>query len=112
MRFFFLIRYRAAETLSRFRVRLNVVNVVNVVKFQEEEKIDTKTFIGSRVNFDTRANQMNTMHIKITPDDNHLTFMPAVMPVPFSHIAVDITDVKATRERERTRGKRRRHTYL
>lgn len=28
-----------------------------------------------------RANQMDTMHIKIAPDDNHLTFMPAVISV-------------------------------
>jgi len=44
-----------------------------------------------------RANQMYTMRIKITPDDNHLTFMPAgrTRPCP---VSPHVNDIKATRE--------------
>lgn len=97
MRFFFnSSRCRSAFSLSR--------PALNVVKFQEEERSMLKLSLA-HVLILIRANQMNTRHIKITPDDNHLTFMSAVIPVrvPFPHITVDTIDVKATREEREER---------
>lgn len=75
--------------LSRNILRFATVNGDEISR--GKGKIDTETFIGSRVNFDTSQPDEYDAHKikkKFGPDDSHLTFIPAVMSVRdlFSHV--------------------------